>query len=62
MSVDTHFKGKNLTPYRTMRVDDFEILVAPDLSKIADKARLVVRQGVFGKKLVAEVFLRYPTC
>lgn len=62
MSVDTHFKGKNLSPYRIARVDDFEILVAPDLRKIADKAVLQVRHGVFGKRLVAEVHLRYPTC
>ena len=32
------------------------------LRKIADKAVFDVRPGLFGKKLVAVVYLRYPSC
>ena len=53
MSVDTHLKGKNTSPYRRVHQDDITILVAKPLLQHASKVELVARRRLFGHKLVA---------
>lgn len=56
MSVDTNVKGKNLSPYRKLRHDKFQILVTPQLIGMAESMRIVAgRSSVgLGKKLKVE--------
>ena len=53
MSVDTNVKGKNLSPYRKLRHESFDILVTPQLIGMAESMR-VVTKGAIGKKLKVE--------
>ena len=53
MSVDTNVKGKNLSPYRTLRHEQFRILITPQLIGMAESMR-VVAQGTLSKKLRIE--------
>lgn len=51
MSVDTNTKGKNLTRYRTQRLDDgLRVLVAPQLAGLASRMRIDVG-GTLRKRL-----------
>lgn len=52
MSVDTHLTGKNLQPYRTMRLDGVKVLVTTRLSGLAESMVLDVK-GRFRRRLVA---------
>ncbi|MEX2587372.1 MAG: hypothetical protein WD602_05180 [Actinomycetota bacterium] len=53
MSVDTYLKGKNLEPYRrALAGADLQVLVAPELLKLATAMRIHVTGSVF-KKLAA---------
>jgi hypothetical protein len=54
VSVDTNVKGKNLAPYRKLRHERFQILVAPTLVGLADSLKVVTR-GPFGRKLGIEL-------
>ena len=54
MSVDTNTRGKNLSPYRTMRYGDLRILVAPQLSGLASRMLIDTRGGV-RKRLKVEL-------
>jgi hypothetical protein len=55
VSVDTNTKGKNLTRYRTQRLDDeLRILVAPQILGLAHMMRIDVRGGL-RKKLSIEL-------
>ncbi|MEQ8716611.1 MAG: hypothetical protein RIE08_03295 [Acidimicrobiales bacterium] len=55
MSVDTNTKGKNLTRYRTQRLDDeLRVLVAPQILGLAHMMRIDVRGGL-RKKLSIEL-------
>ena len=40
MSVDTHLKGKNLSPYRSVRQGDVELLLDPKLIQWASTVRV----------------------
>jgi len=51
VSVDTYLKGKDLSPYQLLNVDDVELHVSPSLSTWSDRATVAVRPGIFGKKL-----------
>lgn len=51
VSVDTYLKGKDLSPYQQLTVDDVELHVAPALSTWADRATVAVKSGLLGKKL-----------
>ena len=53
MSVDTNVKGKNLSPYRKLRHDQFKILITPQLIGMAESMRIVAKGGI-GKKLKVE--------
>jgi hypothetical protein len=55
VSVDTHLKGKNLSPYRTLRQDGVKILLPPKLFGFADEIDLSLR-GRVRRKLVADIF------
>ncbi len=54
MSVDTSCKGKNLSPYRTVRKEGVKILVAPNLIGFADSIVLDVK-GKFLRRVKAEI-------
>lgn len=54
MSVDTSLKGKNLSPYRTVRRDGVKILIAPNLVGFADAIQLNVK-GAIRKRVRAEI-------
>ena len=54
MSVDTNTKGKNLAPYRTMRHEEYKILMAPKLIGLATAMRVDVK-GRLRKRLVVEL-------
>ncbi|MGZ0176720.1 MAG: hypothetical protein ACKVIQ_07590 [Acidimicrobiales bacterium] len=54
MSVDTNTKGKNLAPYRTMRHEEYKILMAPKLIGLATAMRVDVKGGL-RKRLVVEL-------
>ncbi len=58
MSVDTHLKGKNLSPYRTVRTDGVKVLLAPNLTAFARTIRVDVG-GRIRKRVTAEI-LRDP--
>lgn len=51
MSVDTYLKGKDLSPYQRLAVDDIELHVAPSLATWSERATVAVRSTRFGKKL-----------
>lgn len=53
MSVDTNIKGKNLAPYRKLRHESFQILVAPMLIGMAESMRIVAK-GRISKSLTVE--------
>lgn len=53
MSVDTNVKGKNLSPYRKLRHERFQILVTPQLIGMAESMRVVTKGGL-SKKLKVE--------
>ena len=53
MSVDTNVKGKNLSPYRKLRHEEFQILITPTLVGMAESMR-VVAKGKLGKSLKVE--------
>ncbi len=53
MSVDTNVKGKNLSPYRKLRHDEFQILITPTLVGMAESMR-VVTKGTLSKSLRVE--------
>ena len=53
MSVDTNVKGKNLSPYRKLRHEDFRILITPQLVGMAESMRIVAKGGL-SKKLKVE--------
>ena len=53
MSVDTNVKGKNLAPYRKLRVEGLQILITPSLVGLAESMR-VVAKGRIGKSLKVE--------
>jgi hypothetical protein len=50
VSVDTNVKGKNLSPYRTYRMGDAKILLAPQLAGKVVSIR-VEAGGPFKRKL-----------
>ena len=54
MSVDTNVKGKDLSPYRTLRHGGSRILVAPALVGLCDSLRVVVG-GRLTKRLRVEL-------
>ena len=54
MSVDTHLKGKNLSPYRTAHSDGVKVLVNPQLAGYPGNMVLDVR-GKLLKKWLVEV-------
>ncbi|NND75668.1 MAG: hypothetical protein HKN44_11745 [Ilumatobacter sp.] len=53
MSVDTNVKGKNLAPYRTLRHDEFRILITPQLVGMAETMRIATK-GTLSKSLRVE--------
>ena len=53
MSVDTNVKGKNLSPYRNLRHEQFKILITPQLIGMAESMR-VVTKGRLSKSLAVE--------
>ena len=53
MSVDTNVKGKNLSPYRKLRHEDFKILITPKLLGMAETMRIVTK-GKLSKSLRVE--------
>ena len=53
MSVDTNVKGKNLSPYRRLRHDEFQILITPTLVGMAESMRVIAR-GKLAKSLKVE--------
>jgi hypothetical protein len=50
VSVDTYLKGKDLSPYQRLEIDDVELHVSPALSTWADRASVTVRSGALGKR------------
>ena len=54
MSVDTHLRGKNLAPYKTMRFDGVKVLLSPNLLSFARTVRLT-RKGKLRKRVRAEI-------
>ena len=62
MSVDTHLKGKNLSPYRVIRKDDVKIHVAPNLISYAQSVQLDLA-GAVRKKLQIDINHEHgPNC
>jgi len=61
VSVDTHLRGKNLAPYRTVRRDGIKVLLSPNLLSFARTVRLDVR-GTLRKKVRAEIRRDEDTC
>jgi len=59
VSVDTHLKGKNLAPYKTVRRDGIKVLLSPNLLSFARTVRLDVR-GALRKKVRAEIRRDHP--
>ncbi len=53
MSVDTNVKGKNISAYRKLRHDGFQILVSPTLIGMVESMR-VVTKGRLSKSLAVE--------
>ena len=53
MSVDTNVKGKNLAPYRTLRHEEFRILITPQLVGMVDSMRIIAA-GKLSKSLRVE--------
>jgi len=53
VSVDTNVKGKNLSPYRKLRHEDFRILITPQLIGMAESMRIIAKGGLT-KKLKVE--------
>jgi hypothetical protein len=54
VSVDTNVKGKNLSPYRKVRVEGYQILLAPPLVGMVDSIRVVTR-GRWRRSLAVEL-------
>lgn len=46
MAVATSTKGRNLTPYRRLRHEDLQVLVAKDLVPLARTIRVSTRRWV----------------
>lgn len=53
MSVDTNVKGKNISAYRKLRHDGFQILVSHTLIGMVESMR-VVTKGRLSKSLAVE--------
>jgi hypothetical protein len=53
VSVDTNVKGKNLSPYRNLRHEQFKILITPQLIGMAESMRIVAK-GSISKRLTVE--------
>jgi len=49
VSVDTYFKGKNLSKYQRVEFRDLEILIAPTLPRWAEAVFLDVRRFLIWK-------------
>ena len=63
MSVDTHLKGKDLSPYRRLSHDDLTILVSPKLISYANGVQLYQKGfGPFRKIAVAVDHEHGPHC
>jgi hypothetical protein len=54
VSVDTNTKGKDLSPYHRLPVDDIEVLLAPRLGEYATAVRLGTKRGLLGQKLTMD--------
>ncbi len=54
MSVDTFLKGKDLSPYKTMRHDGVKVLLSPRLYGFADLIDLHIK-GTLRPKLRAVI-------
>ena len=62
MSVDTHLKGKNLSPYRVVREAGVKIHVAPNLMGYASSVQLDVK-GSVRKKISIDIHHEHgPSC
>jgi hypothetical protein len=46
VAVATQIRGRNLAPYRRLRYDDLEVLVASDLVPLAPTLRVSIRRWV----------------
>jgi hypothetical protein len=63
VSVDTYLKGKNVSGYRRVHVDDVTVLVAKPLTQLAERIELVTRKRLLGRRLVAVAHHRHTnTC
>ena len=55
MSVDTYLKGKNTAPYRRVEFEGLEILVAPALTRWAQRVEIGLSRFLFWKSFVVVV-------
>ncbi len=63
MSVDTHLKGKNLSPYRTLRHDGVSLLLNPRLCEWASSMRIDAGRRALRTTLLVDLEHRHgPHC
>ena len=55
MSVDTHLKGKNLSPYRKVRHGDVELLLNPRLVQWASSMKVDAGRKALRTRLLVDL-------
>jgi hypothetical protein len=55
VSVDTHLKGKNLAPYRTIRHEDVALLLNPKLMQWASNVHIDAGRKVLRRRLLVDL-------
>ena len=63
MSVDTHLKGKNLTPYHTIQHQDISLLLNPRLLQWAASVHVDAGRTLLRRRLLVDLeHLHGPHC